>query len=131
MTEKIMETTESRVPIVRMGGKLIVSIQGSLHDREAIQLQEDVLVKIQKSGSCGLIIDISAVPIMDSYIAKILNNIAREALVMGTRSVIVGMRPAIAIALVTMGLEFENLETALNLDYALELLGDKDGSGPE
>ena len=131
MPGKMMDNTEKMVPIVRMGGKLIVSIQGSLHDREAIRLQDDILRAIQKNGSCGLIIDISAVPIMDSYIAKILNNIAREALVMGTRSVIVGMRPAIAISLVTMGLEFENLETALNLDHALELLGEEDGSAEE
>lgn len=126
-----MDTVEKMVPIVRMSDKLIVSIQGSLHDREAIQLQDDILMTIQKSGSCGLVIDISAVPMMDSYIAKTLNDIAREALVMGTRSVIVGMQPAIAITLVTMGLEFDNLQTALNLDQALELLGEEDGSDNE
>ncbi len=119
---------ESNVPIIRMGDKLLVSIQGSLHDRQAIQLQDDILEAIRKNGSGGLVLDISAVPIMDSYIARILNNIAREASVMGTRSVIVGMQPAIAIALVTMGLEFENLETALNLEYALELFGEPDGN---
>jgi rsbT antagonist protein RsbS len=110
------------VPIIRLKEYLVVPIQGTLEDHQAIRLQEDILLKIESSRAKGVIIDISAVPIMDSYIARILNNIARNSRLMGARGVIVGMRPAIAITLVTMGLEFDNIETALNLDLALELL---------
>jgi rsbT antagonist protein RsbS len=118
---------KNRIPVIRMKGYLIVAIHGSLHDRQALQLQEDILLKIEQTGANGLVLDISAVPIMDSYIARILNNIARNAQLMGAQSVIVGMRPVIAITLVTMGLEFENLETAKNLDGAIDLLGKHNG----
>ncbi len=122
---------ENRVPVVRLRNCLIVSIQGSLHDRQALQLQEDILAETRRNRSRGLILDISAVPILDSYLTRVLNNIAREAQLMGTRSAIVGMRPAIAIALVTMGLEFgANVETALNLDAALELM-EREPAEPE
>ena len=118
---------ENRVPVVRLKNCLIVSIQGTLHDRQALQLQQDILAETKHDRSAGLILDISAVPILDSYLTRVLNNIAREAQLMGTRSAIVGMRPAIAIALVTMGLEFgANIETALNLDAALELMARSD-----
>jgi rsbT antagonist protein RsbS len=123
---------ENRVPVVRLKNCLIVSIQGSLHDRQALQLQEDILAETKRNRSRGLILDISAVPILDSYLTRVLNNIAREAQLMGTRSAIVGMRPAIAIALVTMGLEFgANVETALNLDAALELMVKDEAASPE
>lgn len=118
---------ENRVPVVRLKNCLIVSIQGSLHDRQALQLQDDILAETKRDRSTGLILDISAVPILDSYLTRVLNNIAREAQLMGARSVIVGMRPAIAIALVTMGLEFgANIKTALNLDAAFEYMEKSD-----
>lgn len=118
---------ENRVPVVRLKNCLIVSIQGSLHDRQALQLQDDILAETKRDRSTGLILDISAVPILDSYLTRVLNNIAREAQLMGARSVIVGMRPAIAIALVTMGLEFgANIKTALNLDAAFEYMEESD-----
>lgn len=117
----------NRLPIVRLKDILIVPVQGSLNDRQATDLQEDILWALEKRRARAVVVDISAVPIMDSFIARILNNIARNARLMGARGVIVGMRPAIAITLVTMGLEFEKLETALNLDRAIEMLGNEHG----
>ena len=126
------ELTESegegwRIPIIRLRDVLIVSIQGSLQDTQAQRLHEDILAQIGATNASGVVLDISAVPIMDSYIARILNNIARNAKLMGSRAVVVGMQPAIAITLVTMGLEFEDLETALNLERAIEQLGSDHG----
>ena len=120
--EAAVEGEGAAVPIIRLKDYLIVPIQGTLEDHQAIRLQEEILGRIESQRARGVIIDISAVPVMDSYIARILNNVARNARWMGARGVVVGMRPAIAITLVTMGLELENLETALNLDLALELL---------
>ena len=112
----------SGVPVIRLRDYLIVALQGSIDDLQAIRLQEEILGRIKGGNITGLVLDISVVPVMDSYIARMLNHIARSASLMGVRSVIVGMRPAIAITLVTMGLAFENMETAMNLDSAIALL---------
>ena len=123
--EHVRKPEDVRIPIIRLGKNLIVSVQITLEDRQALNLQDDILREIKKGGAEGLIIDISAMQIMDSYIARVLNAIAQNALLMGTPTVVVGMRPAIAITLVVMGMEFKNIKTTANLEDALKLLVEK------
>jgi len=96
--------------------------QVALHDKLALGLQDDILVKIQETNAKGLIIDVTAIDVLDSFITRILVEIAKMANIMGVKTVLVGMQPAIAITLVEFGMELTGIQTALNLEKGLELL---------
>src|ERR1043166_10704 len=109
------------IPILKIGATLLATIQIELHDTVVDSFQNDVLEQIEKTGARGLIIDISALETVDSYVARMLANTAKMAKLMGTRTVIVGMRPAVAATLVRMGYFMEGIETALSLEEGLQL----------
>jgi rsbT antagonist protein RsbS len=109
------------IPILKLGQTLLATIQIELHDTVVDEFQNDVLLEIEKTGSSGLIIDISALEEVDSYVARMLANTAKMAKLMGTETVIVGMRPAVAATLVRMGYFMEGIQTALSLEEGLEL----------
>ena len=109
------------IPILKLGSTLITTIQVELHDTVVDAFQHDVLEEIERTGAAGLIIDISALDTVDSYVARALANTAKMAKLMGTATVIVGMRPAVAATLVRMGYLMEGIETALSLEEGLEL----------
>lgn len=111
-----------KIPILKLGDYLIVSIQIDIHDRLAIQLQQDLSEMISKTGVKGVLIDISALEIVDSFIGRMLGTISSISRVLGAETVIVGMRPAVAITLVELGLELKGIHTALNIEKGMELL---------
>jgi rsbT antagonist protein RsbS len=111
-----------RIPILRMGRVLLVTIQVDMHDRLALTLQEDLTAKITRYGSRGVLIDISALEIVDSFIGRMLANIAGIARVLDAVTVVVGMQPAVAITLVELGLELPGVRTALNVEKGMALL---------
>jgi rsbT antagonist protein RsbS len=109
------------IPILRIGQTLLASIQVELYDTVVDAFQSDILEKIEKTGAQGLIIDISALETVDSYVARMLANTAKMAKLMGTDTVVVGMRPAVAATLVRMGYYMEGIHTALSLEEGLQL----------
>ena len=109
------------IPILRIGATLLATIQVELHDTVVDAFQNDVLEEIEKTGAQGLIIDISSLETVDSYVARMLANTAKMAKLMGTDTVIVGMRPAVAATLVRMGYFMEGIHTALSLEEGLQL----------
>jgi rsbT antagonist protein RsbS len=111
-----------RVPVLRLGRVLLVTIQGDLHDSTAQQLQEDLSQSVVDSGATGVVIDISGVEIVDSFLGRVLAEIAAQSSLLAARTVVVGMRPAVAITLVELGLTLPGLDTALSTEAALELL---------
>src|SRR4051812_45116331 len=119
------------IPIMRIGDCLLVTIQVDMHDRMAMALQDDLAEKIVATRARGVMIDISALEIVDSFIGRMLNNIAAISRVLDAITVVVGMRPAVAITLVELGLELSGVRTALNVDKGLVLLRRLiDGDGP-
>jgi rsbT antagonist protein RsbS len=112
------------IPILKIGPTLLATIQIELHDTVVDSFQNDVLEEIEKTGTSGLIIDISALETVDSYVARMLANTAKMAKLMGTETVIVGMRPAVAATLVRMGYFMEGIQTALSLEEGLQLQAD-------
>lgn len=112
-----------QIPILRIGPTLLVTIQVELHDAVAEAFQENLLTAIERGGATGLVIDISGLDMVDSYVARILAETGRMAKLMGTDTVLVGMRPEVAATLVRMGYGMEGVRTALNLDDGLALLG--------
>jgi rsbT antagonist protein RsbS len=111
-----------RIPIVRLQGKLIVSIQTALSDTVVDRLQQDVATACERGDARGLVVDVSGVDILDSYITRSLRDLAVMARLMGVETVVCGLRPAVAMTLVEMGMELPGVRTALNLDRALSLL---------
>ena len=93
-----------RIPILRMGSLLLITIQVDMHDKLAMQLQDDVTERISQWGSSGVLIDISSLEIVDSFIGRMLSNIAGMSRVLGAETVVVGMQPAVAITLVELGM---------------------------
>jgi rsbT antagonist protein RsbS len=110
------------IPILRIRSFLLVSVQVELHDTLAEDFQRDILRALERERSDGLIIDISGLDMVDSYVARVLVETGRMAKLMGARTVIVGMRPEVAATLIRMGYAMEGVQTALNVDEGLELL---------
>lgn len=111
-----------QIPILKIQDCLLVSIQVDMHDRLALQLQDDLTNKIVALRARGVMIDISALEIVDSFIGRMLNNIASMAKILDASTVVVGMRPAVAITLVELGLTLSGVKTALNVDKGLALI---------
>lgn len=111
-----------RIPILRMGSFLLVTIQVDMHDQLALTLQDDLTTKIVDTGSKAVLIDISALDIVDSFIGRMLAGIASMARILDAQTVVVGMQPAVAITLVELGLSLEGIKTALNVDKGMALL---------
>lgn len=111
-----------RIPILRMGGFLLVTIQVDMHDRLAMTLQDDLTAAISKNSARGVLIDISSLEIVDSFIGRMLGNISAMARVLDAQTVVVGMQPAVAITLVELGMALPGVRTALNVEKGMELL---------
>jgi rsbT antagonist protein RsbS len=111
-----------RIPILKMGEFLLVTIQVDMHDRLAMTLQDDLTSRIVKARAHGVLIDISALEIVDSFIGRMLGNVASMARVLDAETVVVGMRPAVAITLVELGLSLQGVRTALNVEKGMDLL---------
>jgi rsbT antagonist protein RsbS len=119
-----------RIPILKMGHFLLVTIQVDLYDRLALSLENDLIHMVSKTGARGVLIDISAVSIVDSFMGRILGNIASMSRIMDAETVVVGMQPAVAITLVELGLTLTGVYTALNVERGMELLNKKIGTNP-
>jgi rsbT antagonist protein RsbS len=113
-----------RIPILQMGQFLLVTIQVDLYDRVALNLESDLVNMLHKTGAKGVLIDISAVSIVDSFMGRILGNIASMSKILGAQTVVTGMQPAVAITLVELGLTLVGVRTALNVEKGMELLRD-------
>ena len=111
-----------RIPILKIGECLLVSIQVDMHDHLAMQLQDDLTSRIAETGARGVLIDISALEMVDSFIGRMLGNIAAMSRVLDAETVVVGMRPAVAITLVELGMSLPGVRTALNVEKGMELL---------
>ncbi|MDZ8030458.1 MAG: STAS domain-containing protein [Nostoc sp. DedQUE08] len=111
-----------RIPILKMGNFLLVTIQVDMHDRLATTLQEDLTNRIAQTHARGVLIDISGLEIVDSFIGRVLANIARMSRVLDAETVVVGMQPAVAITLVELGLSLTGIRTALNVEKGMALL---------
>lgn len=112
----------SEVTILKIGENIVVPIQVELHDRAAMKLQEDILTKIEESGASGLVIDVSAVSIVDSFLGRLLGDTAKMARLMGAETVLVGMKKEVVLTLIQLGMVVKDLHTALNLEDGLTLL---------
>ena len=111
-----------RIPILKMGSILLVSIQVDMHDQLALQLQDDLTARIASTGARGVLLDISSLEIVDTFIGRKLSNIAGMSRVLDAETVVVGMRPAVAITLVELGLSLPGIRTAVNVEKGIELL---------
>lgn len=111
-----------RIPVLRMGSLLLITIQVDMHDKLALQLQDDITQRIADFGSTGVLIDISSLEIVDSFIGRTLANIAAMSRVLGAEAVVVGMQPAVAITLVELGMSLPGVRTALSVEAGMELL---------
>ena len=111
-----------RIPILKMGDSLLVTIQVDMHDRLAMQLQDDLTAKVAETRARGVLIDISALDVVDSFIGRMLGYIAGMSRVLDAKTVVVGMRPSVAITLVELGLSLEGVKTALNVEKGMDLI---------
>lgn len=136
MTLKKGAEMMDRIPILKMGSFLLVTIQVDMHDQLALALQDDVTERIVRDRATGVLIDISSLDIVDSFMGRMLGNIAAMARILDAETVVVGMQPSVAITLVELGLSLPGIRTALNVDRGMELLraansGDAAGDGFE
>ena len=111
-----------RIPILRMGEFLLATIQVDMHDQLALRLQDDLTSAIEKKGAKGVLIDISALEMVDSFIGRMIADISGMARILDAKTVLVGMQPAVAITLVELGLSLPGVETALNVERGMQLL---------
>jgi len=111
-----------RIPILQMGDLLLVTIQVDMHDQLALTLQDDLTERIRKTSARGVLIDISALDIVDSFIGRMISTISSLARIMDATTVVVGMQPAVAITLVELGLTLTGVRTALNVERGMDLL---------
>src|ERR1700759_1446359 len=111
-----------RIPILKMGEFLLVTIQVDMHDQLASALQDDLTIRIAKVNAKGVLIDISSLDIVDSFIGRMLANTSSMARVLGAQTVVVGMQPAVAITLVKLGLNLSGIHTALDVEKGMEML---------
>ena len=122
-----------RIPVLKMGSYLLVTVQVDMHDRLAMTLQDDLMEQIRRTRARGVLLDISALDLVDSFIGRTIGNIAGMARVLGAATVVTGMRPAVAITLVELGLSWKGVRTALTVERGMELLqqmvGDREGGG--
>jgi rsbT antagonist protein RsbS len=114
-----------RIPILRIGDLLLVSIQVDMHDRLAMTLQDDLTERIVRDRAKGVLIDISALDLVDSFIGRMISNTAAMARVLDAQTVLVGMQPAVAITLVELGLTLPGVKTALNVEKGMTMLGQR------
>lgn len=112
----------TNIPILQIGRNLIVPVQGDLYDQLVLELQTEILGRIERTTAAGLILDVTALEFVDSFMARVLNDIATMASLMGTRTVVVGISPAVAIILMDLGLQLTEVPTARDLEKGLELL---------
>ncbi|SNQ62042.1 STAS domain-containing protein [Candidatus Methanoperedens nitratireducens] len=112
----------SEVTILKMGKNIIVPIQVELHDRAALRLQEDILKKIEETESTGLIIDVSAVSVVDSFLGRLLGETAKMARLIGAETVLVGMKKEVVITLIQLGMVIKDLHTSINIEDGMVLL---------
>ncbi|WP_298552694.1 STAS domain-containing protein [Streptomyces luteogriseus] len=122
MNEAHPRPVTGHVPVLRLGDVLLVTLQGDLHDSTAQQLQQDLSETISRTGVRGVLIDISGVEIVDSFLGRVLAEIAAQSKLLAARTVVAGMRPAVAITLVELGLTLPGLSTALSTEAGMELL---------
>jgi rsbT antagonist protein RsbS len=113
---------EDRIPILKLGRALLVTIQVDMHDRLALALEEDLTQKIVTTGARGVLIDISALEVVDSFIGRMLNTIAGVSRILDADTVLVGMQPAVAITLVELGLTLSGVKTALNVERGMKMI---------
>ena len=111
-----------RIPILKMGETLLVTIQVDMHDKIAAALEEDLTARIAETGAKGVLIDISSLEIVDSFIGRMLDNIAAVSRILDAETVVCGMRPAVAITLVELGLSLSGVKTALNVERGMDLI---------
>lgn len=111
-----------KIPILSVGNVLLVSIQVDMHDRLAMALQDDLTERVVRDGARGVLIDISSLEMVDSFIGRIIGNMASMSRVLGAETVLVGMRPAVAITMVELGLDLPNVRTALTVDAGMGVL---------
>jgi rsbT antagonist protein RsbS len=111
-----------RIPVLKMGKFLLVTIQVDMHDKLALTLQDDITTMVVQHGSTGVLIDISALNMIDSFIGRMISNIAAMVRVLDAETVVVGMQPAVAITLVELGLELPGVRTALNVERGMRIL---------
>lgn len=114
-----------KIPILKMGNFLLVTIQVDLYDKLALNLESDLIRMVSKHNSRGVLIDISAVTIVDSFMGRIIGNIAQMSKIMDAETIVVGMQPAVAITLVELGLPLKGVNTALNVEKGMDLLRQK------
>jgi len=122
---------EDRIPILKLGRALLVTIQVDMHDRLALALEEDLTQKIVTTGARGVLIDISALEVVDSFIGRVLNNIAAVSRILDAYTVVVGMQPAVAITLVELGLTLTGVKTALNVERGVKIISQDFGPGDD
>lgn len=120
-----------KIPILRMGNFLLVTIQVDLYDRLALNLEADLVQMVSKTNARGVLIDISAVSIVDSFMGRIIGNIASMSKIMDAETVVVGMQPAVAITLIELGLPLKGVHTALNVERGMDLLKSMIGTAEE
>ena len=111
-----------KIPILRMGKFLLVTIQIDLYDRLALNLESDLVQMVSKTTAKGVLIDISALSIVDSFMGRIIGNIGNMSKILGAETVVVGMQPAVAITLIELGLELKGVHTSLNVERGMDLL---------
>ena len=112
----------ARVPIIRIGQTLIATVQEDLHDRDAVELQTNLTEQLERAGATGVLLDLSMVDTVDSFLGRLLHDVARVSRLLGAQTVVVGLQPAVAVTLVELGLELPHVRTALNAQRGLALL---------